>query len=427
MKLKKISAVIMCIVLTICFSVTAFAVIEEQGILYEPIDNSSVLEIKGIYANGILANEPDIVIPATIGGKKVVKIASSAFYSNSVIQTISLPDILTTLSEYALYGAVNLQNVELPVQLVKLGRNAFAYCTALTTAEFRTQKLSVIEKYTFYGCEHLGRVILPENLFMIEDYAFGNCPSLHEIYIPNTVSSISDSAFANAENLTIYGKGGSFAEQYALKNNIVFEDITTRPLDELDNWIYALSYAINDSSMNYYTSESVSQLCTVFSNTLDIRNDFFSTTAQLENALQTLKDTYYALQLKNLPLLTEAVTQGENILQHSYQYTQDTVQTLENTVNEARNVLNSSFPDNFAVENAINKVNNSIANMQQMLLGDMNTDNCISLSDAVMLQKYLLGFAFETDERQRYCADFNQDGKISLADVVGIQRYIIRS
>ena len=53
-------------------------------------------------------------------------------------------------------------------------------------------------------------------------FTFTDCTSLQEVHIHEGVTVISDSAFKNCSNLTIYGKAGSYAEQYAQQYDIPF-------------------------------------------------------------------------------------------------------------------------------------------------------------------------------------------------------------
>lgn len=55
---------------------------------------------------------------------------------------------------------------------------------------------------------------------------------------------------------------------------------------------------------------------------------------------------------------------------------------------------------------------------------DVNGDNRISLIDAVLMQKYIMGLKTLTDEQIRN-ADFNMNGKVDLSDVVLLQRALL--
>lgn len=56
--------------------------------------------------------------------------------------------------------------------------------------------------------------------------AFAGCTNLEKIIIPKSVSAIGDGAFSGCDNLTIWCYAGSYAESYAISNNISVEYIS---------------------------------------------------------------------------------------------------------------------------------------------------------------------------------------------------------
>jgi len=55
---------------------------------------------------------------------------------------------------------------------------------------------------TFYGCIHLGEVIIPNGVTSIENWAFQDCACLSGVTLPKSVSSIGESAFQGCVGLT---------------------------------------------------------------------------------------------------------------------------------------------------------------------------------------------------------------------------------
>lgn len=75
-------------------------------------------------------------------------------------------------------------------------------------------------------------IVIPESydnlpVTSIFDNAFANLSNITSITIPKTVTKIAVSAFENHnENLVIFGEKGSYAEEFANSNNIIFNEIT---------------------------------------------------------------------------------------------------------------------------------------------------------------------------------------------------------
>lgn len=88
-------------------------------------------------------------------------------------------------------------NFVFPDRLVEIGEEAFAG-TAVKT------------------------LIFPEGLRFIGDNAFEDAASLTDAYIPETAETIKEDAFPENDELTIHGKGGSKAEEWAREHRVAF-------------------------------------------------------------------------------------------------------------------------------------------------------------------------------------------------------------
>ena len=67
-----------------------------------------------------------------------------------------------------------------------------------------------------------GTVMLSAYVIKIESDVFSKCPELKEIFIPESVTEIDPYAFYMSENVTIYTPAGSYAESFAIENNIPY-------------------------------------------------------------------------------------------------------------------------------------------------------------------------------------------------------------
>ena len=101
----------------------------------------------------------------------------------------------------------------------------FAIAESLAKDSSRTfrlpSSLMVIEDEAFEGTA-VQQVVLPEGLLSIGESAFENAPFLTDVYIPGTTEYIADSAFSMTANLTIHGIEGSYAMEWAQRNEIPF-------------------------------------------------------------------------------------------------------------------------------------------------------------------------------------------------------------
>ena len=82
--------------------------------------------------------------------------------------------------------------------------------------------VEVIGESAFAGCDVLEKVTLASTVQSIGSDAFRECPKLKEIFIPESVTEIDPYAFYMSENVSIYTPAGSYAESFAIENNIPY-------------------------------------------------------------------------------------------------------------------------------------------------------------------------------------------------------------
>ena len=107
----------------------------------------------------------------------------------------------------------------IPDTVTAVNREAFGNSLYLKKITL-SAKIKIIGESLFYG-SHLEYVIIPNGVSEIGDYAFGYSRNVY-VSIPQSVKAIGDDAFFECGNPTIEGKKGSYAEEYANKNNIRF-------------------------------------------------------------------------------------------------------------------------------------------------------------------------------------------------------------
>ena len=159
-----------------------------------------------IYGDGILIKadifEPLIVIPEevkliaafTFNGWQEIK--DREFYGSSLPYSVTIPEGVTSIGNYAFYYCTNLQTVFIPESVQKIGEYAFYGCTSIKFVHL-PDSLAAIEDYAFYGCTSMETVTLPSSLTSIGKYAFYDCYKITNMDIPDSVTSIGAYAFAN--------------------------------------------------------------------------------------------------------------------------------------------------------------------------------------------------------------------------------------
>lgn len=142
-----------------------------------------------------------VVIPATLEGLPVTKIADSAFYGIYNLTSVVIPAGVASIGEGAFMACQNLTSVTLPPALTALPAKLFWGCQNLTQISIPPGVTS-IGASAFDSCMKLPTISLPPGLAGIGDYAFNCCYELESIALPDSLVTIGNRAFSNCSSLT---------------------------------------------------------------------------------------------------------------------------------------------------------------------------------------------------------------------------------
>ena len=207
-------------------------------------------EIDGIYYNfsgteatvtfGDNKYTGDIVIPETITYDEtvysVVAIGGDAFWNcYSRLTSITIPNSVTSIGEYAFENCSGLTSVTIPNSVTTIGYGSFQGCSGLTEIvveegntiyDSRNNCNALIETSSntliagcmnttipnnvtsigsgaFYDCYDLNSITIPKTVISIGNGAFYGCINLTSVKIPGSVTSIGDRAFSGCGGLTV--------------------------------------------------------------------------------------------------------------------------------------------------------------------------------------------------------------------------------
>ena len=141
-------------------------------------------------------------IPATLRSVTVTggNILYGAFCNCSGLTSITIPDGVTSIGNYAFSGCTGLTSIAIPDGVTSIGDLAFSGCTGLTSVTIPDGVTSIGER-TFYNCTGLTSVTIPDGVTSIGDYAFCDFTGLTSITIPDGVTSIGRGAFSGCSSL----------------------------------------------------------------------------------------------------------------------------------------------------------------------------------------------------------------------------------
>ncbi len=159
--------------------------------------------------------EANVIIPATLNGKSVLRLEDNSFsYRSDIVsviipegvreigaafsncrrlQSVTLPSTLTAIEDDAFFYS-DLRSITIPASVTSIGESAFQYCTAMTTATI-SARITRLRSLTFGDCVSLRSVTLPSTLTEIDAAAFINCVALTGISLPAGVTTVGYRAF----------------------------------------------------------------------------------------------------------------------------------------------------------------------------------------------------------------------------------------
>lgn len=121
-----------------------------------------------------------------------VTMSKASFYGLRGLKSITIPEGVEVIPDYAFYGCVDLTQITIPASVKKIGSAAFAGCSALTSVNFAENGvLEEICENAFNGVAVVS-LELPSKpasagadaKFVIGDGAFANCGQLTAVTIP---------------------------------------------------------------------------------------------------------------------------------------------------------------------------------------------------------------------------------------------------
>ena len=116
------------------------------------------------------------------------------------LKNIAIPENVTEIPNGTFINCSSLAAITIPQGVSEIGSNAFYGCSSLTSIEI-PEGVKYLYEQVFYGCTALEFVKLPQNLLQIGNNCFYKCGALSDISLPSSIEIIAEGAFYNCENL----------------------------------------------------------------------------------------------------------------------------------------------------------------------------------------------------------------------------------
>ena len=145
----------------------------------------------GSYAFNSCISLESITIP-----ENVTSIGNSAFTNCYKFTSIAIPSNVTSIGNSAFSGCIGLNSIEISNGVKTISDSAFANCTNLKKVTFADDsQLQSIGNLVFNHCLHLNEINIPKDVTSIGEQAFEKCTDLKEIILPEGLTEIQYNAF----------------------------------------------------------------------------------------------------------------------------------------------------------------------------------------------------------------------------------------
>lgn len=165
--------------------------------------------IRGLFSESSL----DIVIPSSYKNLPVVEIMDDAFYMNDRIVSVTIPDSVKRIGNWAFEDCTALKSVDFGKGVTEIGISAFCGCTSLTEIVL-PDSVKIIDESAFTLCSNVTEVTLPLEgaLEVIGDGAFAGCSKIESIIMPDSVTYLGWGAFMKCTSLKLMALSNNLAE-----------------------------------------------------------------------------------------------------------------------------------------------------------------------------------------------------------------------
>ena len=182
----------------------SYCVLEDE-VHYERYSDTKLVARFSVALGGdevTIAGDTTNISKIEVDGTELPSVSYTHTFQTSGIHVVKYTLIDNTeVSESTFFSCDNLVSVRIPETVTTIGTIAFGYCSSLTDV-YIPESVTTISDEAFTACTSLRSVNIPRNVTEIKAHTFYACTQLPSITIPNGVTAIRFGAFAGCQSLT---------------------------------------------------------------------------------------------------------------------------------------------------------------------------------------------------------------------------------
>ena len=348
-------------------------------------------------------------------------VGSYAFHNCDKLLEVTLPNSVQTIGSYSFESCDQLATVNIGKNLDNWGTQAFANNAKLTTINF-AEGLQNIGKHT----EYYNQSTSYDSYYSYKDImsrygsTFYNCDALETVVIPDSVTDIWQGAFAECSSLTSVTFGSDLERVgcFAFYNSVKLSDITTSSM------YFTVGYqAFNGTSLKSITAPLNSEAAQYATDNSISFTEYVGEVVKPVTSItisQTSADLEEESTLKLAATITPNDADNQNVIWAS---SSDVIATVDDegnvvAVSEGIAVITATSEDGGFVACCI--VN--VSAKKVVIYGDCSGDGIVDAADAILIQRHDAGLIVLTEEQLLIC-DLNNDGLVDVADAIKILKF----
>nr|MCR5502379.1 leucine-rich repeat domain-containing protein [Lachnospiraceae bacterium] len=168
----------------------------------------------------------ELILPSTL-----TAVPGYLCYKCTALKELEILENVTAIGEYALAGCTSITELTIPSGVTAIGDYGLSGMTGLTELMINGNGLTTIGAYGFNGCTGLSEVNLPDSVTTITYRAFYNCTGLQSFHYPTGWTTAAESKIDSGT----WKYGRIFEGCTALKRITIPAGITTVPVHAFSN------------------------------------------------------------------------------------------------------------------------------------------------------------------------------------------------